>query len=135
MIVIFLFSMMPGDESSETSGALLQAILKLVEGVSHKDLSAETMVYLHFLVRKAAHFTEYAVLGATIMYAIWDKLYKKRFAIVLPELIAAVYATTDEVHQYFVPGRYGTWTDVVIDSCGALAGILIFASIYKKNHK
>ena len=35
------------------------------------------------------------------------------------------YATTDEFHQLFVPGRTGRLLDIGIDSCGALLGSLI----------
>ena len=42
--------------------------------------------------------------------------------------IAALYAATDELHQYFVPGRACMFTDVCIDSFGALLGIL-FATV------
>lgn len=135
MIGIFLFSMMPGDESSKTSGAFLTALVKVVEGISHKDLSGDTLASLHHVIRKIAHFTEYGFLGASIMFAIWDKWKGHKIPFLLPELIAMLYACTDEIHQYYVPGRYGTWTDVLIDSCGAITGILIFWKIYRKIHK
>ena len=38
--------------------------------------------------------------------------------------IATAYAVTDEFHQLFVPGRSGQMTDVMIDSGGALVGLL-----------
>lgn len=41
--------------------------------------------------------------------------------------ISTAYAATDEFHQIFVPGRAGMVTDVMIDSSGALAGILLAA--------
>ena len=41
--------------------------------------------------------------------------------------ISTAYAATDEFHQIFVPGRAGMLTDVMIDSSGALAGILLAA--------
>ena len=34
------------------------------------------------------------------------------------------YAITDEFHQYFIPGRSAEIRDVLIDSSGALTGIL-----------
>lgn len=44
---------------------------------------------------------------------------------------AAVYAATDEIHQLFVAGRSGRFSDVLIDSSGALLGVLIFALIVR----
>lgn len=132
MVLIFVFSSMQGDESSETSGFFLKAIEKLYEEVAHRGLTEIALDSIHHIIRKCAHFTEYAALGAFIMYAIWDKWKEHKAPIILPELIAMLYATTDEIHQYFVPGRYGTWTDVLIDSAGALTGILIYLLIYRK---
>ena len=43
--------------------------------------------------------------------------------------ISTAYAATDEFHQIFVPGRAGMLTDVMIDSSGALAGILLAALV------
>lgn len=45
--------------------------------------------------------------------------------------IAAAYAATDEFHQLFVPGRSGQVSDVILDSAGALAGLLILALVRK----
>ena len=36
-----------------------------------------------------------------------------------------LYAATDEIHQLFVAGRTGKWQDVLLDSSGALAGLLL----------
>lgn len=139
MALIFLFSAMQGDESSQTSGVFLKAIERLFEEVTHKGLTEIAIDNLHHIIRKCAHFTEYAFLGASIMFAIWDKWKEHKAPVLLPELIAMLYATTDEIHQYFVPGRYGTWTDVLIDSTGAITGIFIYWLIYrrlcKKNKK
>ena len=121
---------MEGDESSETSGMFLRAIEKLFSGLSGKNMNGDTLGALHLIIRKTAHFTEYAVLGASIVFALAGKVENIRFWLVLPEVISVLYASTDEIHQYFVPGRYGTWSDVVIDGVGALTGILIFRKIY-----
>lgn len=47
----------------------------------------------------------------------------------LPWIIAALYAASDEIHQLFVPGRSGQLSDVILDSAGALAGVAAFAVI------
>jgi VanZ family protein len=38
-----------------------------------------------------------------------------------------LYAVADELHQLFVPGRAASPVDVLIDTGGALLGILLFA--------
>jgi VanZ family protein len=68
------------------------------------------------ILRKGAHITEYAVLGALLYRALGRE----------PHALAAglAYAATDEIHQRFVHGRHGTPVDVAIDGIGVALGIL-----------
>jgi VanZ family protein len=68
------------------------------------------------VLRKLAHLTEYAILGALLLRA------ARRPWLALA--LAALYAASDEVHQHFVEGRHAAPLDVAIDALGALAGIL-----------
>jgi VanZ family protein len=69
-----------------------------------------------FVLRKLAHVTEYAILGALLARALRD----------FPALLAGIaYAATDELHQHFVPGRQGALLDLGIDATGVLVGILL----------
>ena len=104
----------------------------LVEGISHKDLSADTLEAWHHIIRKCAHFTEYAVLGMTVVYAFGERLKKAKRIIPIALAICAFYAVTDEFHQHFVPMRVGSISDVLLDSAGALTGIVIFLLLTKK---
>jgi VanZ family protein len=73
------------------------------------------------VLRKAAHITEYAVLGALLLRALGR---------VLPALVVGVaYAATDEVHQHFVSGRHSSPFDVAFDACGVALGLLILFSV------
>jgi VanZ family protein len=67
-------------------------------------------------LRKAAHLTEYAILGALLLRAFGREL--PAFA------VAILYAATDEVHQHFVRGRHASPVDVLIDAIGIAIGIL-----------
>jgi VanZ family protein len=67
------------------------------------------------VLRKLAHLSEYAILGAVLVRA------TRRPALALA--LAAGYAITDEVHQTFVEGRHGAPLDVGIDTLGALVGV------------
>lgn len=135
MAVIFFFSAMEGDESSDTSSRFLQPIINLVEGITHHDMNRSTIESLHWLIRKAAHFTEYAIFGIMALFAFNGLFKKKIWLIIVPEIISFLYALSDEFHQYFVPGRYASFGDVMIDSSGALVGILIVGAIIKKHEK
>jgi VanZ like family len=72
------------------------------------------------VLRKIAHFGEYAVLGALLLRALG------REALAAGAGIA--YAAGDELHQHFVPGRHAAFRDVAIDAAGVLAGVLLLQS-------
>ncbi len=127
MCMIFAFSAQESEESSEVSGAFSQQIVSGVGKIFHLNLNEEELRRIANAiekpVRKAAHMTEYAVLSVLIY--IW--LGKWKHAIVF----AAFYAASDELHQRFVPGRAGRLGDVLIDSAGAVLGVLIFIGVKK----
>ena len=50
-------------------------------------------------------------------------------------IIGALYSVTDEVHQYFVPGRSCELRDMGIDSCGVLAGVLIVMLVLRHKER
>lgn len=69
-------------------------------------------------LRKLAHATEYAVLGA---------LLERALSRPLPALaLGLAYAVSDELHQHFVPGRTGDPRDVAIDALGVFVGIALY---------
>jgi len=68
------------------------------------------------ILRKGAHITEYAILGALLYRALENEV------VALAAGIA--YAATDEFHQHFVRGRHGAPVDVAIDAVGVALGML-----------
>lgn len=129
MIVIFMFSNSPGDESGETSREVGRLFCKIfVPGYEEMafEEQEEMALLLDHPIRKLAHFTEYMILGALMVGILQFKEkadYWKRGLIVWG--IACLYAVSDEVHQLFVPGRAGALKDVLLDSTGALIGVLL----------
>jgi len=75
------------------------------------------------LVSKLAHVTEYAILGWLIQWARGGRNMRRVWW--QSWLLAVLYATTDEIHQSFTPGRHPLATDVLIDSFGATIGVAI----------
>jgi len=73
------------------------------------------------ILRKIAHLSEYAILGALLLRAI------QRPAVAI--LVGALYAVTDEVHQHFVRGRHAAWYDVLIDTIGVTIGVLAWSRL------
>ena len=109
MILIFSFSAKNGTSSA---------------GMSNADLMMHAEA-VHTFVRKTAHFTEYAVLGFFTYKAVSCDVLDRKKAVLTAQLISTGYASTDEIHQMFVPGREGKVFDVMIDSCGAFCGIMV----------
>lgn len=126
--VIFLFSSQRGTESSEVS----IGVTRVISGIIFRRFDSMTTEEQGFIIselepfiRKLAHFTEYAVLGAAIyllMISADPAFIRRKRTVSLAA--AAVFASLDELHQLFVPGRSGMLTDVLIDACGASAGII-----------
>lgn len=125
MIIIFAFSAMPGDDSSSTSEKILNPLLKAMEGISHHKVGVLLESVMHTLIRKCAHFLEYAILASLAVFAIYRRDLMIKRLLLYSQLISTLYACTDEFHQCFVPGRSAQFTDVIIDSLGALTGLTI----------
>ncbi|SFG39836.1 VanZ family protein [Oribacterium sp. WCC10] len=129
MMVIFMMSSQPADESTETSLRVGEAIAYIcVPGF--RELSPDEQRHIAEMidhpVRKTAHATEYAILGMFILTTLEGFMncpWKKKALSALA--LASMYAATDEIHQLFVPGRSGQISDVMIDAAGAFAGLLI----------
>jgi VanZ family protein len=94
-------------------------------------MSEETFERCHYIVRKTAHFLEYAVLGMLAWRTFRNdrafRSYTAAHQFWLALLVAAFYASTDEFHQKFVPTREPAIQDVVLDTCGAGAGLLLMS--------
>ena len=129
MIVIFNFSAQVAEESQELSSGITEVIIETVEKIA-PDTRINHGVLSHY-VRKNAHFIAYFILGILSTNALYlNGIYnKKAFSIGL--LISVIYAITDEIHQLFVPGRAGRILDVIIDSSGALVGIILYILLFK----
>ena len=82
------------------------------------------------LVRKAAHFTMYAVIGGTAMLVIYSFSKQIFLSATLSFTLAFLYAVFDERSQMAVDGRSGNFTDVLIDSSGALLAIFILSVLF-----
>ncbi len=126
MFVIFHFSAQAGDESASISN---RVVIKIAETIHHHTLSnTEKEVFIEkfsLVVRKTAHLVEFLIL-AILIYLFLIELYPKdKYLFILVVLLTVFYALTDEIHQLFVPGRYGSIIDVLIDSMGALFGTLM----------
>ena len=128
MAVIFWFSSRNADLSTEDSTRIGRAIAGiLAKGFDGWDESAKEAFVLSIdhAVRKTAHFLEYGLLGilASGIFAEYRMRPGKWMRRAL--LTGMLYACFDEIHQSFTPGRSCQFSDVILDSCGVLAGVLL----------
>lgn len=117
MIVIFSFSNQNGQASQNVSDGLLFNILNFLPF----NLSADIISILSILIRKMAHFIEYAILGFLIKICLDD--FKLNYVFIIALFLSFSYAFLDEVHQLFIAGRSFGYMDIMIDTMGALSGI------------
>ena len=155
LIVIFSFSNQPAATSSEMSDSISYKLVVTMNDVFHCKWQEEQVIQkaqeLHYPVRKVAHMTEYAIFAVLISLDIYyiTEIKNKRGSAngkssqnrktgegcngyknckkngVITLIIVALYASTDEIHQLFVPGRAGLFTDVLIDTAGGIIGVIV----------
>ncbi len=124
MAAIFYFSSRTADESEQQSGFFAQLITRLFGIGGFSD----------FIIRKLAHFTEFAGLG--LLFAIALKVQTGKAKTPAAIICSSIYAATDEIHQIFVPGRACRVLDWGIDTCGAALGalaVLLIITLATKN--
>ena len=114
---IWINSAMPGQTSGQLSGfvgKILGAILPFLSPDSPNGA---------YLVRKIAHFSEFAALGMSLGWLFGMYLRRRWPQMLLPFGCGVAAACIDETIQIFSPGRYCSVVDVCIDSAGVLTGL------------
>ena len=127
----FIFVMSTSVGGADHTSRIIEPLLRWL----FPHLAAENIELLHHGVRKAAHFTEYAVLALLLQRALLrsrpdyrgpaGRVYTIAFS------LAVIYATTDEFHQRFVAGRTSSARDVLVDATGA--GVALGVAALAKN--
>lgn len=133
--VIFGFSAQDAEQSGSLSNAISKFCVEMVNSMKGHSWSGEEVNfwagYFEKPIRKLAHFGEYAVMGVLIytMLRQWKKNSIRLFLLIT--LWVFFSAAGDEFHQYFVPGRYASPLDVLLDTGGGMAGIIFCMMIEK----
>ncbi|NLN82579.1 MAG: VanZ family protein [Clostridiales bacterium] len=119
MFIMFIFinSIRTGTDSVDQSGNVVSFLQSLADAAGIK------VTISHLVIRKTAHFVEFAVLGTLL--GITLKTYTKRVLknIFVPLFIGLFTAVTDEFIQLYVDGRAGMVQDVVLDFTGMITGL------------
>ena len=137
MATVFYLSGEISDVSSNTSGNTIRAILSGMPWLYQSPEEKEALVeILQPIARKIAHFSLYMVGGILIGLWIQEHSLSEERKIMLSIIIGFLHSVSDEIHQFFVPGRAGLVIDVMIDTLGIAVGVIfIFMIIKIKNRK
>lgn len=130
MLIIFSLSAQPAMESNGLSKNVTKIIIEIIGKIIPFEIESSTAADLvsqfNHIVRKFAHFSAYLILGILVINAFHKCGIKGYKLFVFSIIFCIVYASSDEIHQLFVPGRGCQLKDVIIDSMGALTGIVIY---------
>lgn len=126
LIVIWGHSMMPATVSSGESNFVLNGLNLFIGKIGiHSQITP-------FMIRKAAHFTEYFILGALLsktlrtVFCNWPLPFDS--CTISMGLLVAI---CDEFIQHFTPGRASLVSDVMIDFSGVVSAVIIIFSLRK----
>ncbi len=112
--------------SAEHTSRFLVPLLRWLK----PEITAEACSQVQFLLRKAAHLTEYTILAILLWRAVYRGTnLKMKMSILFVVVLGgcAIFAVSDEFHQSFVVSRTASAQDVLIDICGAFIGLAIFS--------
>ncbi|WP_181833280.1 VanZ family protein [Bacillus taeanensis] len=103
-----------------------------------KEISIQSLGeegFVEFFIRKGAHLMIYLLLGALLYRALVQRTNFSIQKIALAVLLAFSYACSDEFHQSLTPNRTPLFHDVMLDTFGAVIGIVIMVGFYKVRKK
>ncbi|MBO4609643.1 MAG: VanZ family protein [Lachnospiraceae bacterium] len=140
--MIVSFSAQTADESSGLSYEIAEKLAKFICFFKSDQTFADVVSlagYFEHPIRKLAHFLEYGVLGALlsgtflpVMKIIRSDQGKGRGMYRRDVLIVFILAAFDELHQYFVPGRYASVWDVLLDTFGSIVFLFFVYLIFDR---
>ena len=147
LAVIYAFSAESGEESGSRSAGITATVVRVLYpnfDEFEEEEAQRVLTSTHHFVRKAAHFSEFALLGvlsaAILLFlsaCVPPLKIKIWMTLLFPPLFCLLYAVSDEVHQIF-SGRGPRVTDVLIDFGGAVTGVFfahVIAFVIRTLHR
>lgn len=131
---IFRFSNQNGEKSSGISRKITTAVTKNVKKIQEldKNKQEEVLGKIEKVIRKLAHFSIYMVVGILMMLLMSTYKIKQLDRIAISLITGILYASSDEIHQLFIPGRSAMITDVMIDTLGVFVGITLVGAFWDR---
>ena len=124
MIVIFSFSSNVAEESNSKSKKIAHTVVDIVEKEKNKKEKDIIVEKANKPIRKIAHGFEYCILGILLFLALSTHNISNKKKYIITLIICIIYASTDEIHQLYINGRYGDYKDVLVDTLGSSIGLL-----------
>ena len=127
MGVIFYFSSKNSEESTSQSQGIINKtnIVEMYEN-KHEANREEVLKNIDRHFRKVAHAINFMILAVFVCMFFNEYKLDIKKVILFAFLVCCLYAVSDEIHQYFVPGRSAEVRDIIIDNMGASIGYFIF---------
>ena len=119
MGIIFSLSAQIAEESQDLSDSFIRNLFEFL-GIELKS----------DFVRTIAHMLEFMGLSLLIFNAVYST-WNLKLTPIISFVGTSLYAITDEIHQIFVPGRAFQTSDILVDSIGALIGVIVSFVILK----
>jgi VanZ family protein len=124
MIVIFYLSTDHGSKGNTLPA--IRSILYRLWPDAPNHLSFEMINRIDWNIRKTCHIVEYLILGLFAFRAVaFGSREVRPKNILLPLLIGVAYATSDEIHQSFIPSRTGAAADIFFDVFGINTALIL----------
>ncbi len=122
--VLFYFSGQDGIQSGALSRRFTEIVLQTFPSLPFSVGELEP------ILRKMAHFAIFATEGFLLSMAMMYTLRERGLGAVLAVIVCSVVAALNEYHQSFMEGRNCSFRDVLIDSGGAITGVLFAVVLF-----
>lgn len=126
--IIFYFSNSDASVSTEQTKFVIDKLQELANHSVFLKMIITKLTETHSLVysvRKLAHLTIFCILQLLVFWVIYIKEKNIIKATIFSLIIVILYASFDEIHQYFIPGRSCQIKDVFIDTIGGCVGLTV----------
>ena len=120
-------SMRSAEASSNQSGFFVKFVIVEMLGLDYNKQSEAYVDSVTHFVRKAAHFSEFAVLGGIAFVLLYIVTQNKTICFIGASSAAFLVGCADEIIQLYSPGRACRFTDVLIDTSGGVFACFVLA--------